>query len=82
MEQIGRTAKQIGAAVRRQRKALGLTQADLGSEVLVRQATISELENGNGNVRIGTLVRLLGTLGLELIIRPRSRSIRSYKEIF
>lgn len=62
----------MGAALRRRRKELGLSQATAADSIARRQATISDLENG-GDVRLSTLLRLLATLDLELVVRPRSR---------
>lgn len=74
MEQITRTAKQIGAAVRRRRRALGLRQGDLGDKTNLRQATISALENGEPGTRLRTLIDVMAALDLELVIRDRSRA--------
>ena len=46
MEQIARTARQIGAAIRRRRRTLRLSQGDLGAKTRLRQATISVLQLG------------------------------------
>jgi HTH-type transcriptional regulator / antitoxin HipB len=61
----------MGAALRRRRKELGLSQAAAASSIARRQATLSDLENG-GDVRLSTLLRLLATLDLELVVRPRT----------
>jgi HTH-type transcriptional regulator / antitoxin HipB len=61
----------MGAALRRRRKELGLSQATAAGSIARRQATISDLENG-GDVRLSTLLRLLATLDLELVVRPRT----------
>ncbi len=46
VEQIARTAKQIGAIIQRQRRRANLTQNELGVDTSLRQATISKLEAG------------------------------------
>ena len=74
MESIARTPKQIGDVVRRHRKLLGLSQTDLGAKTGLRQATISDLERGIGRAQLQTLVRVLSALGLELVIRERTRA--------
>ncbi len=73
MEQIARTPKQIGAALRRRRRALDLTQSDLGDKTTLRQATISSLESGEPGTRLRTLFDILAALNLEIVIRPRTR---------
>lgn len=73
MDQIARTAQQLGAAVRRKRKQLGLTQDALGDRIQLRQATISKLEAGEPATRIKTLLDALSALHLEIVIRPRTR---------
>jgi len=75
--QIARTPKQIGAAVRRRRKALRLTQKILGHKANLRQATISDLETGEPGTQLRTLLDVLATLELELVIRPRTKASAS-----
>lgn len=73
MEQdVARTEKQMGAALRRVRKRLGLTQAELGEKIHLRQGTISRLENGEPAVQLRSLMETLAALGLELVVRPRT----------
>ena len=46
MAQLARSAAQIGAIVRRQRRTAGLTQQRLAERLGVRQATVSSVEAG------------------------------------
>jgi len=73
-EQIARTPKQIGAAVRRRRRALGMNQKDVGTKTQLRQATISGLETGEAGTQLRTLFGVLTALNLELVIRPRTKA--------
>jgi len=74
MNQIARTAKQIGAVIRRRRRALDLRQGDVGDKTNLRQATISAFENGEPGTRLSTLIDVMAALDLELVIRERSRA--------
>jgi HTH-type transcriptional regulator/antitoxin HipB len=82
MEQIARTPKQIGAALRRRRRAAGFTQAALGAKTKLRQATISALENGEPGTRLGTLIDVMAALGLELAIRERTKAADRIEDVF
>jgi len=83
MTQVIRSPKQLGAALRRERKQSQLSQGDLGSRVLLRQATISKLEDGSTGTKLGTLFDVLAALNLELVIRPRSKTgPHSIEDIF
>jgi HTH-type transcriptional regulator/antitoxin HipB len=83
MEQIARTASQIGAALRRRRRNLSMTQADVGTHTHRRQGTISRLENGEPKIQLQTLVDVLTALDLELVIRPRTKTeTRMIEDIF
>lgn len=73
MNQSARTAKQIGAVIRRARRNAGLTQTELGKRIGLRQATISKLEGGAPATRLSTLLDALTALGLEIIIDKRRR---------
>lgn len=74
MEQIVRTPKQLGDALRRYRRSLGLNQTELGARTKLRQATISTVEAGESGTQIGTLCDILAALNLELVLRPRTTS--------
>ena len=73
MEQIARTSPQLGAAVRRRRKQLELSQGQLGARINLRQATISKLEAGEPATQLKTLLDALAALDLEILIRPRTK---------
>ena len=63
--------EQIREVLRARRLALGLSQAELAKRARVEQRQVSRLETGGpgGNVRLGTLARVLEALGLELDLR-------------
>jgi len=69
LDQVARSPRQMGEALRRARRSKALTQKELAEKMDVRQATISQLEDGGSQVR--TLMDALAALGLELVIRPR-----------
>ena len=71
MEQIARSAKQLGAIVRRQRRHQNLTQSQLGERVGLRQATISRLEAGQPAIQLQTLLDVLSALNLEITVDER-----------
>ncbi len=81
-DQIARTPKQIGDALRRCRKALGLRQSDVGQKTHNRQSTISSLEAGEPGTRLRTLFDALTALDLELVIRPRTKGATNIEDIF
>jgi HTH-type transcriptional regulator/antitoxin HipB len=74
MNQIARSAPQIGQAIQRRRKALNMTQADLAQKTGARQSTISALETHSKGTKLQTLLDVLAALDLELIVQPRSKS--------
>ena len=82
MEQITRTPKQIGAALRRRRRTLSLRQSDLGSKTGLRQATISALENGEPGTQLRTLINVMAALDLEIVIRARSKASHGIEDLF
>jgi HTH-type transcriptional regulator / antitoxin HipB len=74
VDQIARTPKQIGDAIRRQRRKLGLNQTSIGDKTKLRQATISAVESGAPGTQLGTLCDILAALDLEFVIRPRTKA--------
>ena len=82
-EQIARTPKQVGDALRRHRRSQGLKQKELGEKTNLRQATISGLEAGEPGTQLRTLFDALTALNMELVIRPRTRaSTDEIEELF
>lgn len=71
-QHIVRTPAQLGAALRRQRRALNLSQDELAERVSLRQGTVSALETGAPGTKLQTLMDALSALGLEIVLRPRS----------
>ncbi|PCJ43900.1 MAG: transcriptional regulator [Alphaproteobacteria bacterium] len=73
MEQIARSAKQVGAIIRRYRRNKGLTQNDISEKIRIRQATVSRLETGEYDTSLRTIFDVLAALDLEITIRERSK---------
>ena len=67
-----RNPGQIGVILRRERRARGLTQAQLGDLIGRRQATISKLEKGDAGIQLGTLFDVLAALNLDVRIVSRA----------
>lgn len=82
MEQIARTSSQIGAAVRRRRRTLNLRQGDVGSRTGLRQATVSALENGEPGTQLRTFINVMAALGLEVVIRERSKASVDIEDLY
>ncbi len=83
MKYRARTTKQLGMAIRRERRRQGLTQAELGRRIGMRQATISRLEGGEPAMQLQTLVEVLSALKLEIIVDQRGKtSFESIEHIF
>ena len=60
--------EEIGKIVKKQRKALGLTQADLALTSGTGMRFISDLENGKPTCQLSKTLTVLKTLGLRLDI--------------
>jgi len=74
MAQRARTAKQLGAIIRRERRRQGLTQTQLGGKIGLRQATISKLEAGEPATQLRTFLDALTALNLEMRVAPRGKT--------
>lgn len=83
MDIIARSARQLGAALRRFRRQKGLTQRSLGGLMHARQATVSKLESGESGTQLRVVIDALAALDLELVVRPRSKaSTQQIEELF
>ncbi len=58
----------LGDALRSIRNHKGLTQGEVGIRSGMRQASVSRLENGAGNARIDSLLKVLDACGYHLLI--------------
>lgn len=73
METIARTTVQLANSIRERRRKLGLSQEQLAAQIVVRQRTLSDIENAR-SARLDTLLRILAVLDLELVVRERTKS--------
>ena len=60
----------LAGLIRRQRKALGISQVELSHVSAVSLPTIQNVEAGKANPSLATLERLLAPLGLAIDVRP------------
>ncbi len=74
MERVIRNTKELGEAIRQARKNKDLRQVDVAQRASVRQALVSELENGATTAKLDTVVRVLAALDLDLSIVPRRKA--------
>jgi len=77
MAELIRSQKQLGVALRRFRRARGLTQAALAKRAGVRQGTVSHVETGLETVKLTTVMNLLRALDLEIVIQQRTKGSHS-----
>lgn len=65
---------ELGDAIRRRRKELGITQPHLAELALVSINTLYKLERGQGNPSVEVLTKLAEVLGMELKIEVKKTS--------
>ena len=83
MEQVIRSPKQAGDALRRQRNAQGLNQTGLADLAGLRQESVSKIETGNPGTRFESIFALLAALDLEFVVRTRTtESAKKIDDIF
>jgi HTH-type transcriptional regulator/antitoxin HipB len=69
-----RTAEQLPALLQAFRKQSGLTQADTALRLGISQQALSNIERHADKVSADRLLKLLGILGVELVLRKPSES--------
>jgi len=74
MGKIIRNNKDLGEAIRLARRNMGLRQIDLARRASVRQALVSELENGATTAKLDTVIRMVAALDMDLSIVPRQNA--------
>lgn len=65
----------LSSVLKQRRKLLKLKQVDLAEMAGVSLHTIIDLESGKGNPTLGVLSRVLGIVGMELVLQPKEASI-------
>lgn len=80
MNYLARTPADVGHALRRARKARGLTQRQLASKAGVWQETISKIENGLQGAKLETLFDICAALDIELHVTSRSKGTTEFLE--
>ena len=65
------TSKDIGAVIRAERKRQKLTQTELADLCAVSLSFISNLENGKTTTELEKTLKVLNTLGLDVMIAKR-----------
>ncbi|GHH25747.1 MULTISPECIES: helix-turn-helix domain-containing protein [Sphingomonas] len=76
LEEIAQPAAVLfGARLRKRRKELGLTQAQLFEKTGIAPGYVSFIENGRANPTIDMMVKLAETVGLEIwdMLRPDAK---------
>ncbi|MGL5117505.1 MAG: helix-turn-helix domain-containing protein [Beijerinckiaceae bacterium] len=68
---LARDSRSLGAILRRARKLKGLSQTALGDITHLRQETISQIESGDTDMKLSSLLAVLSALELDLRIGPR-----------
>jgi transcriptional regulator with XRE-family HTH domain len=81
---ILRDATGLNQALRSRRKALGLTQEQLGQRAGLAAKHVSRIENGTHEPKVSTLFALVSALGLELALAEAGKvvSAPSVRDIF
>jgi transcriptional regulator with XRE-family HTH domain len=73
--------KELGNAIRAERKALGRTQQWVADKCHIRTATVSDIETGK-NVELFTVLAVLNALGKGLQIVDRNIDLDRLEDIF
>ncbi len=66
------TTEMIGASIRKRRKELRMTQRELALVSGTGARFISDLENGKETCVLGKTFEVLDSLGVELLLMPKS----------
>lgn len=78
MAYIDESMNKVAPILRDKRKALKLSQRDLGQLAGVTQATIANIEQANYNPNYKTIAQIADALGLEVKLEPKRRNEKRY----
>ncbi len=74
MVKVIRSNRDLGEAIRLARKTKDMRQVDVARKASVRQALVSDIENGVTTARLDTVIRVLAALDLDLSVIPRRKT--------
>ncbi len=63
--------EKLGKTIRERRKKLGMNQSELAMVSATGRRFISDLENGKESCELGRTLRVLASLGIEIVIQER-----------
>jgi HTH-type transcriptional regulator / antitoxin HipB len=66
-----KTPVELGAAIRKRRTELSLTQEDLSAAARVTPRLLGEVERGKETAQLDGVLRILAALGLDVYLRTR-----------
>jgi len=69
-----RNSNDLGAVIRKARLGKKLSQVELARKASMRQALISDLENGTTSATLDTMLKILAALELDISIGPRKKA--------
>lgn len=72
MDYLVSVHSQLSQHLRAIRKSLGMTQAEMATRMGVTQSRVSDMEKNPGTVSVEHLLKLLNTLGVQLVLRKPS----------
>lgn len=61
----------VGLAIRKARKKLGLTQAELAGLCALGTRFVSEVERGKESAEVAKVLLLLHSVGIDVLLQPR-----------
>ena len=74
---LASSEQDIGTLLLGIRRVRGLTQAELAARAGVLPKTVSAIENSTGRVLVGTLMRCISALEIDLIVAPREPELKT-----
>jgi len=72
METVAHNPLELGKYAKETRSELGLRQSDLHAYTKLATRFIGEVESGKETAQIGKVMEMLESMGLELVVRPKS----------
>jgi HTH-type transcriptional regulator / antitoxin HipB len=81
MDTVARIPQHLRQAIKARRAKLKLAQAAVGAKMGMKQNTISVLEIRTASSRIASLFKVLSALGLEIVVREKSKEVPSSQHL-
>lgn len=71
-DRVIKRSNEVGSFIKAKRKEMNVTQEELAQFTSLSRVGIVKLEKVSGDMKLSTLIKVMGLLGFEIVLRKRT----------